>query len=84
MEVGAGALGACPWRFASTRLYATWLASDGVPVTLVHHALGHEQASTRLDRYTYAASGHGDRLSAVFADSVKFRYPLDERVPVPP
>jgi hypothetical protein len=43
--------------------------SDGVPVTLVHHALRHEQASTTLDRYTYAASGHGDRLGAVFADS---------------
>ena len=48
--------------------YATWLVSDGVPVNLVQQVMGHEQASSTLDRYTHAVTGHGDRLRAAFAD----------------
>ena len=56
-------------RFHDLRhCYATWLVSDGVPVNLVQYVMGHEQASTTLDRYTHAPSGHGDRVRAVFAD----------------
>jgi integrase len=32
--------------------YATWLVSDGVPVN-VQAVMGHEQASTTLNRYTH-------------------------------
>jgi integrase len=32
--------------------YATWLVSDGVPVNVVQAVMGHEQASTTLNRYT--------------------------------
>ena len=56
-------------RFHDLRhCYATWLVSDGVPINLVQHVMGHEQASTTLDRYTHAPNGQGDRLRAVFAD----------------
>ena len=48
--------------------YATWLVLDGVPINLVQYVMGHERASTTLDLYTHAPSGHGDRLRAVFAD----------------
>ncbi|WP_319463209.1 tyrosine-type recombinase/integrase [Micromonospora sp. RTP1Z1] len=33
--------------------YATWLVSGGVPVNVVQAVMGHEQASTTLDRYTH-------------------------------
>jgi len=39
--------------------------SDGVPINLVQYVMGHERASTTLDLYTHAPSGHGDRLRAV-------------------
>lgn len=39
--------------------YATWLVSRGVPMNDVQRAMGHERASTTLDRYTHA-SGHRD------------------------
>jgi integrase len=32
--------------------YATWLISEGVPVNVVQAVMGHEQASTTLNRYT--------------------------------
>jgi integrase len=33
--------------------YATWLISEGVPVNVVQAVMGHEQASTTLNRYTH-------------------------------
>lgn len=42
--------------------YATWLVSEGVPVNLVQAALGHERASTTLDRYTHRPADYEDRL----------------------
>jgi hypothetical protein len=36
--------------------------SDGVPINLVQYVMGHEQASTTLDRYTHPPTGGGDRL----------------------
>jgi hypothetical protein len=33
--------------------YATWLVSEGVPVNMVQAVMGHEQASTTLNRYTH-------------------------------
>lgn len=48
--------------------YATWLVSDGVPVNDVQRVMGHEHASTTLDRYTHASRDHDDRVRGVFAD----------------
>ena len=48
--------------------YATWLISSGVPVNDVQKVMGHEQASTTLNRYTHA-SGDGERqVRNAFAD----------------
>lgn len=48
--------------------YATWLVSDGVPINEVQRVMGHENASTTLDRYTHASRDHNDRVRDVFAD----------------
>lgn len=56
-------------RFHDLRhCYATWLVSDGTPINLVQAVMGHEQASTTLDRYTHTPRGYGDRIRSVFAD----------------
>jgi len=49
--------------------YATWLVSDGVPVNIVQTVMGHEQASTTLNRYTHTPDGHGQRVRAAFDSS---------------
>lgn len=48
--------------------YATWLVSEGVPVNLVQAALGHERASTTLDRYTHRPADYEDRLRSALDD----------------
>ncbi|MGV9328183.1 tyrosine-type recombinase/integrase [Streptosporangium sandarakinum] len=48
--------------------YATWLASEGVPVNDVAGLIGHEQISATLNRYTHASRDRGNRARAVFAD----------------
>lgn len=48
--------------------YATWLVSDGVPINLVQKVMGHEQASTTLNRYTHALDDGGARVRAAFDD----------------
>jgi integrase len=47
--------------------YATWLVSDGVPINDVAKVMGHEQASTTLDRYTHSTSDRDRRVLATFA-----------------
>ena len=42
--------------------YATWLVSDGVPVNIVQRVMGHEQASTTLNRYTHTPDGYDQRV----------------------
>jgi integrase len=42
--------------------------SQGVPVNDVQKALGHERASTTLDRYTHGSDGQDKRVRAAFAD----------------
>ena len=50
-------------RFHGLRhCYATWLVSAGVRVNIVQGVLGHEQASTTINRYTYTPT---DLLHAV-------------------
>lgn len=48
--------------------YATWLVSDGVPVNVVQRLMGHEKASTTLDRYTHVPRGWDTRVRESFAD----------------
>jgi len=43
--------------------YATWLVSDGVPVN-VQAVMGHEQASTTLNRYTHVPADSHARVRA--------------------
>jgi integrase len=44
--------------------YATWLVSDGLPVNVVQHVMGHQRASTTLDRYTHSTRDHDDQVRA--------------------
>jgi integrase len=53
--------------------YATHLVSSGVPVNDVQQVMGHEQASTTLNRYTH---GPRDRDSRVRAALDAFSLPL--------
>jgi integrase len=46
--------------------YATWLVTDGVPINLVQRVMGHEQASTTLNRYTHTPDDYADRVRAAF------------------
>ncbi|WP_239313509.1 site-specific integrase [Frankia sp. Cj3] len=48
--------------------YATWLVSEGVPVNVVQVALGHERASTTLNRYTHRPADYEDRLRSALTD----------------
>ena len=50
--------------------YATWLITDGVPVNLVQRVIGHEQASTTLNRYTHTPDDYADRVRRSFADDL--------------
>jgi hypothetical protein len=40
--------------------------SDGVPVNVVQRVMGHEQASTTLNRYTHTPDDYGQRVRAAF------------------
>ena len=54
-------------RFHDLRhAYATWLVTDGVPVNLVRRVMGHEQASTTLDRYTHTPADYAARILDAF------------------
>ncbi|MGH3341416.1 MAG: tyrosine-type recombinase/integrase [Carbonactinosporaceae bacterium] len=48
--------------------YATWLISSGVPVNDVQRVVGHEQASTTLNRYTHGSSEQDARVRKALAD----------------
>lgn len=52
--------------------YATWLVSDGVPVNVVQRVMGHEQASTTLNRYTHTPDDYGQRVRAAFDTPAPF------------
>jgi integrase len=57
--------------------YATWLVSDGVPVNLVQKVMGHEQASTTLNRYTHAPDDYAARVLAAFDAPAASPLPID-------
>ena len=44
--------------------YATWLVSEGVPLNVVQAVMGHEQASTTLNRYTHVPADTHARVRA--------------------
>jgi integrase len=50
--------------------YATWLVSSGVPVNDVQKVMGHEQASTTLNRYTHGSGDRDARVLGAFADDL--------------
>jgi integrase len=57
-------------RFHDLRhAYATWLVTDGVPINLVQRVMGHEQASTTLNRYTHTPDDYAARVLAAFDGS---------------
>ncbi len=52
--------------------YATWLVSDGVPINAVQKVMGHQQASTTLNRYTHAPDDYAARVLAAFEGPADF------------
>ncbi|GAB3184028.1 hypothetical protein GCM10027259_41050 [Micromonospora palomenae] len=57
-------------RFHDLRhCYATWLVSGGVPVNVVQAVMGHEQASTTLNRYTHTPADFHESVRRVFDGS---------------
>jgi integrase len=46
--------------------YATWLVTDGVPINIVQRVMGHEQASTTLNRYTHTPADYAARVLDAF------------------
>ncbi|MFG1832983.1 tyrosine-type recombinase/integrase [Micromonospora chersina] len=76
-------------RFHDLRhAYATWLVTDGVPINLVQRVMGHEQASTTLNRYTHTPDDYAARILDAFTlpaddlltpdEETPARNPLDE------
>ncbi|MEV6690963.1 tyrosine-type recombinase/integrase [Micromonospora sp. NPDC051196] len=64
-------------RFHDLRhAYATWLVTDGVPINLVQRVMGHEQASTTLNRYTHTPDDYAARVLAAFNASAASLLPL--------
>ncbi|WFE67532.1 tyrosine-type recombinase/integrase [Micromonospora sp. WMMD714] len=55
--------------------YATWLVSDGVPISDVAKVMGHEQTPTTLNRYTHSTGKRDRRVLASFA---AFSLPPDQ------
>ncbi|MEU5788126.1 tyrosine-type recombinase/integrase [Micromonospora purpureochromogenes] len=69
-------------RFHDLRhAYATWLVTDGVPINLVQRVMGHEQASTTLNRYTHTPDDYAARVLAAFESSAASLLPLAGQTP---
>ncbi|MGN9802872.1 tyrosine-type recombinase/integrase [Micromonospora sp. L32] len=63
-------------RFHDLRhAYATWLVTDGVPINLVQRVMGHEQASTTLNRYTHTPDDYAARVLEASDGSAAFLLP---------
>jgi integrase len=60
-------------RFHDLRhCYATWLISEGIPVNVVQQVMGHEQASTTLNRYTHAPGDYFEAVRRALRDPADF------------
>ncbi|MEH1055991.1 tyrosine-type recombinase/integrase [Micromonospora sp. CPCC 206171] len=78
----AAAKAAGEMRFHDLRhAYATWVVTDGVPVNLVQRVMGHEQASTTLNRYTHTPDDYAARVLAAFDSSAAPLLPLAGEAP---
>lgn len=55
--------------------YATWLVSAGAPINDVRAAMGHEQASTTLDRYTHRQDEYDRRILVALSKAAAFSPP---------
>ncbi|MEH1167852.1 tyrosine-type recombinase/integrase [Micromonospora sp. CPCC 205539] len=71
-------------RFHDLRhAYAKWLVTDGVPINLAQRVMGHEQASTTLNRYTHTPDDYAARVLEAFDDSAaSLLPPVAETPPV--
>lgn len=80
-QVAAKAAGGM--RFHDLRhAYATWLVTDGVPINVVQRVMGHEQASTTLNRYTHTPDDYAARVLAAFEGSAASLLPPAGETPV--
>jgi integrase len=52
-----------------------WLVPESVPVNVVRKVMGHEQASTTLNRYTHTPDDYSARVLAAFDGSAAFPLP---------
>ncbi|MEU8259337.1 site-specific integrase [Micromonospora sp. NPDC048999] len=69
-------------RFHDLRhTYATWLVTDGVPVNLVQRVMGHEKASTTLNRYTHTPDDYAARILDAFTLPADDLLTLDGKPP---
>lgn len=69
-------------RFHDLRhAYATWLVTDGVPINLVQRVMGHEQASTTLNRYTHTPADYAARVLDAFDGSAASLLPPAAETP---
>ncbi|MCO1595550.1 site-specific integrase [Micromonospora sp. RHAY321] len=69
-------------RFHDLRhAYATWLDTDGVPINLVQRVMGHEQASTTLNRYTHTPDDYAARVLEAFDGSAASLLPPTAETP---
>jgi integrase len=57
---------------------ATWLVSDGLPVNIVQRLLGHENASTTLNRYVHAPDDYDERVRQLVAGPSSAATPADD------
>lgn len=53
----------------------TWLVSDGVPVNVVQQVVGHDQASTTLNRYPHTSDDYEQRVRTAFEGTAAFSLP---------
>lgn len=58
--------------------YATWLVTAGTPINDVQAAMGHEQASTTLNRYTHHGEGSAARILAALDGGADFSLTFDD------
>lgn len=66
LGVAAKAVGGMPFHDLR-HAYAIWLVTDGVPINLVQRVMGHEQASTTLNRYSHTPADYAARILDAFA-----------------
>lgn len=70
-----------PTPVTGTRPIRTLLVtsfSDGVPVNIVQKVMGHEQASTTLNRYTHTPDDYSARVRAAFSDPAASTLPMED------